>query len=304
MQTFIDLFIQTLIKVGATFLHNWPFLVFSILVSVLLKLYIDPKQISAFLLRHRGAGVVGATAVAVTTPLCSCGTTAIILGMMSSMMPWAPIVAFMVASPLTSPEELIYSAGLFGWPFAWTFFGASIVLGLVGGAAAALLEKRGWLANQSRFVEPQMAAAEASMDAGSAAVQNLSKGKVLASESSACACGQPAQAQARVNAIPTRRILAAVGEARSEAAVSNLGAASVWALSPALAGSSTGGCSSCDTNSSDTPISTSSVCGCGSESSAGSSNRTSASLTDCLVLFRIRRFDLCGEYSLHRFSPE
>jgi uncharacterized membrane protein YraQ (UPF0718 family) len=76
--------------------------------------------------------------------------------MMAGMMPWAPIVAFMVASPLTSPEELFYSAGIFGWPFALTFFGASIVLGLAGGVAAALLDRAGWLRGQARMaaVEP------------------------------------------------------------------------------------------------------------------------------------------------------
>jgi len=65
--------------------------------------------------------VLASTAVAVATPLCSCGTTAVVLGMMAGSISWAPIVAFMVASPLTSPEGLIYSAGLFGWPFAWAF---------------------------------------------------------------------------------------------------------------------------------------------------------------------------------------
>ena len=44
----------------------------------------------------------------------------------------------MVASPLTSPEELFYSAGLFGWPFAIAFFVSSILLGLVGGIFSAL----------------------------------------------------------------------------------------------------------------------------------------------------------------------
>jgi hypothetical protein len=77
--------------------------------------------------------------------------------MMASRMPWAPIVVFMVASPLTSPEGLVYSAGLFGWPFALVFFLASIVLGLAGGGVAMLLESRGWLANQARYAEPQPA---------------------------------------------------------------------------------------------------------------------------------------------------
>ena len=89
--------------------------------------------------------------VAVATPLCSCGTIAVVLGMMASSMPWAPVVAFMAASPLTSPEELILSAGIFGWPFALAFFASSITVGLGAGWAAHLLERRGWLAGQARF---------------------------------------------------------------------------------------------------------------------------------------------------------
>ena len=151
MEAITNIIAQSLLKVVTSFVHNWPFLVVSIVISVLLKLYLDSDKVAKFLLRHQRAGVLGATAMAVTTPLCSCGTTAIILGMMASMLPWAPIVAFMVASPLTSPEELVYSAGLFGWPFAWAFFISSILLGLMGGLAAAFMEKRGWLANQARM---------------------------------------------------------------------------------------------------------------------------------------------------------
>jgi uncharacterized membrane protein YraQ (UPF0718 family) len=99
--------------------------------------------------------VLISTGVAVATPFCSCGTTAVILGMMASTIPWAPIVAFMVASPLTSPEELFYSAGLFGWNFAIAFFVASIVLGLMGGAIASFAETRGWLKNQNRMAAPK-----------------------------------------------------------------------------------------------------------------------------------------------------
>ena len=151
MDFLANLLTDTLLKVLTTFQHNWPFLLVSILIAVLLKLYIDPAKVSAFLLRHRNAGVIGATAAAVGTPLCSCGTTAILLGMMAGSLPWAPIIAFMVASPLTSPGELIYSAGLFGWPFAIAFFAASIVLGLVGGLAGGILENRGWLKGQARY---------------------------------------------------------------------------------------------------------------------------------------------------------
>jgi uncharacterized protein len=94
-------------------------------------LHASDERVGVFLRRHRRDSVLAATAAAVTTPLCSCGTTAVVLGMLAGSMPWAPIVAFMVASPLTSPQELSYSAGLFGWRFASAFFTASVALGLL-----------------------------------------------------------------------------------------------------------------------------------------------------------------------------
>ncbi|MGE5252094.1 MAG: permease [Bacteroidota bacterium] len=151
MQFIIDLLVKTLGQVWSTFAADWPFLVASALVAAALKVYMDQERVSAFLQRHRNEGVLIATGAAVTTPLCSCGTTAVILGMMAGSLPWAPIVAFMVSSPLTSPEELVFSAGLFGWTFAAAFFISSILLGLIGGGAAYLLESRGWLKGQARF---------------------------------------------------------------------------------------------------------------------------------------------------------
>jgi uncharacterized membrane protein YraQ (UPF0718 family) len=150
----VQLILTALGQVWTTFLHNWYFLLFSVIIASLLKLYLNADRVSVFLKKYSQAGVAGSTLVAVTTPLCSCGTTAVILGMMAGAMPWAPIVAFMVASPLTSPQELVYSAGLFGWKFAWAFFIASILLGILGGIVAAFAEARGWLAGQSRWQQP------------------------------------------------------------------------------------------------------------------------------------------------------
>ncbi|MDP1545094.1 MAG: permease [Anaerolineales bacterium] len=151
MDSLIELFTKTTLQVWHTLSANWIFLLASAVIAAALKLYVNQDRVGAFLQRNRKAGVLIATGAAVTTPLCSCGTTAIILGMMAGNMPWAPIIAFMVSSPLTSPQELIFSVGLFGWNFALAFFLASILLGLAGGAFAHILEARGWLANQARF---------------------------------------------------------------------------------------------------------------------------------------------------------
>jgi uncharacterized protein len=151
----IALLQYSLSKVLETFSHNWILLLLSIVISVGLKLYVDQDAIAGFLRRNTRNSVLISTGVAVGTPFCSCGTTAVVLGMMASTVPWAPIVAFLVASPLTSPQELFYSAGLFGWPFAIAFFVSSILLGLVGGAIASFAEARGWLANQALMAQPK-----------------------------------------------------------------------------------------------------------------------------------------------------
>jgi uncharacterized membrane protein YraQ (UPF0718 family) len=174
MESLVSLVISSIQQVWLSLQHNWPFLVLSVFIATALKLFVDTEKISAFLGRHRRAGVIAATGAAVGTPLCSCGTTAVVLGMMASTMPWAPIVAFMVASPLTSPQEFVYSAGLFGWPFALAFFAASIVLGLAGGWIAAWFERRGWLANQTRFAKPTTAACACSTETTAPASRSLS----------------------------------------------------------------------------------------------------------------------------------
>jgi uncharacterized membrane protein YraQ (UPF0718 family) len=151
----IPLLQDTFSKVVATFSYNWYLLLLSIVISAALKLYIDQEAIARFLRHNTKNSVLISTGIAVGTPFCSCGTTAVVLGMMASTVPWAPIVAFLVSSPLTSPQELFYSAGIFGWPFAIAFFVASILLGLAGGAIASFAEARGWLVNQARMAQPQ-----------------------------------------------------------------------------------------------------------------------------------------------------
>ncbi len=180
-------------KVIETFSHNWPLLLISILVSAALKLYVNQDAIARFLRRNTRNSVLISTGVAVATPFCSCGTTAVVLGMMASTIPWAPIIAFMVASPLTSPEELFYSAGLFGWPFAIAFFVASIILGLLGGAIATFAEGRGWLVNQARMGIPSEPGLSLGV-MGAPGPMELPIAAQPAAESSSCGCSGNQQA--------------------------------------------------------------------------------------------------------------
>jgi uncharacterized membrane protein YraQ (UPF0718 family) len=182
----LSLLQYTMSKVMETFAHNWWLLLISILISAALKLYVDQDAVARFLRRNTKNSVLISTGIAVATPFCSCGTTAVVLGMMASTIPWAPIIAFMVASPLTSPQELFYSAGLFGWNFAIAFFAASILLGLAGGVIASMAEARGWLTNQARMAPQSPAPRSANLPA--AAVLTLPVLAQPVAASGACDC--------------------------------------------------------------------------------------------------------------------
>jgi uncharacterized membrane protein YraQ (UPF0718 family) len=188
-----SLLLASLAKAWASFLANWIYLAIAILSGVLLQRAFDPQKLAGWFKAHRGSGILGATLFAVATPFCSCGTMAVVLGMLTSVMPWAPIVAFIVASPLSSPEGIFLGAGLFGWEFAIVYFAASIVLGLLGGEAARRLEEAGWLKNQARFINPEVRAA-------------ANGSRLNPAPARACACGgepAPAPAACGCSAAPT-----------------------------------------------------------------------------------------------------
>jgi uncharacterized membrane protein YraQ (UPF0718 family) len=148
----MEIVLKALDQVWETVREIWPYLLLSVLMAAAMRCYIDLQHISRWLQKYRAASVFASTSVAVSTPLCSCGGgLAIALSMMAASLPWGPLVAFLIASPLTSPDEVFYSAGLFGWPFALTYFVAAVSAGITGGFLAHLLERNGWLANQVRF---------------------------------------------------------------------------------------------------------------------------------------------------------
>jgi len=169
--------------VVTSFLHNWPFLFLGVLTAAALKVYVGTDRVASLLRRRTDVAVAGSVAAAVATPFCSCGTTAVVISMLATAVPWAPIVAFMVASPLSSPDSLVYSAGLFGWPFAIYFFVASIFLGIAGGIVAHVAEQAGLLEGQARFAERAAAAG----DGGSALETGLASDPAIAS-GPGCGC--------------------------------------------------------------------------------------------------------------------
>ncbi|HEY5652251.1 MAG TPA: permease [Acidimicrobiia bacterium] len=176
----MELFERVLFDVIGTIQRVWPFLAVSIIAAASISVYVGTDRVSRLMSRRSLVATTGAVALATLTPFCSCGTTAVLVGMLAASSPWAPIVAFMVASPLTSPSELFFSAGLFGWSFALVFFIGTIALGFAAGGLAHLLDRSGWLQDQARIsasepdpTDAPRAAVGASFGPGAAAAAEL-----------------------------------------------------------------------------------------------------------------------------------
>ena len=146
-------------QVWETFRAIWPYLLASVFISAAMRRYVSAERVNRWLQKYHRTSIIAATGVAISTPLCSCGGgIAVALSMIAVSIPWGPLVAFITASPLTSPDELFYSAGLFGWPFAATYLAAAATAGITGGVLAHHFERKGWLANQARSI-PKSASA-------------------------------------------------------------------------------------------------------------------------------------------------
>lgn len=121
---------------------DWYILLIGIFLAVGINVYVDTEKLKRFLERKAGLSVPGAVAFGAFTPLCACGTMAVLISMFVSAMPWGPVMAFLISSPLTSPSEFMFETAFFGSQFAIAMAVASVILGISAGFLAHLLEMR------------------------------------------------------------------------------------------------------------------------------------------------------------------
>lgn len=132
--------------------HNWLPLTLAIMTAALMKVFVDTEKLKKMLLKRTKVSILASVAFGAFTPLCSCGTMAVIIGLLTTSLPWGPIMAFLTSSPLMSPDGFIMLAGVIGFRFAVAMAVASIVIGLGSGFITHVIQKRTtFLDNQTRF---------------------------------------------------------------------------------------------------------------------------------------------------------
>ena len=150
----LNLLSETIQYVAATLIHNAPVLILGILVAAAIKVYVDPEKLRNALMKKASVSITGSVVFGAFTPFCACGTMAVIVSMLTTALPWGPIMAFLTSSPLMSPDEFILYSGIVGIKFAVALTAASLIIGIGSGYVTHLIDKNtSFLKGQGRFTD-------------------------------------------------------------------------------------------------------------------------------------------------------
>ena len=123
-------------------INDWHIILMGILIATSMKVFVNPESLKGKLLQHSKIAVPLSVGLGALTPLCACGTMAVVISLFLTKLPWGPVMAFLISSPLASPSEFLFEGSFMGWRFAISMLIASIVIGLFAGYLATLLEKK------------------------------------------------------------------------------------------------------------------------------------------------------------------
>jgi uncharacterized membrane protein YraQ (UPF0718 family) len=152
MNSIFQLVMDTVVYVAGTLIHNAPILILGIVVAAALSVYVDADKFRQVLMSKSIVSIPATVAFGAFTPFCACGTMAVVVAMLTTALPWGPIMAFLTSSPLMGPDDFIFISGIISVKFAVALTIASLVIGLGAGFATQYIEKRThFLDGQARF---------------------------------------------------------------------------------------------------------------------------------------------------------
>ncbi len=146
MEAFINylpkIIADTITAVFVSLNHNWIPLSLAILTAALMKVYVNAEKLKLALLKKPKVSILASVTFGAFTPLCACGTMAVVIGLLTTTLPWGPIMAFLTSSPLMSPDTFIMIAGVINFKFAIALTIASLIIGFGSGGLAHLIDSK------------------------------------------------------------------------------------------------------------------------------------------------------------------
>ncbi len=130
----------------------WYFVLIGALLSTLAWRFLPRGQVGRVLSR-RGSILVAAV-LALVSPLCTFAAIPVVGSLLAAGAPAAPLVAFLVASPLMNPALFVFTAGVLGWEMALARVLTAFSLGIVAGLGTQMAMRRGLLDFSGLALDP------------------------------------------------------------------------------------------------------------------------------------------------------
>ncbi|MBI9108063.1 MAG: SO_0444 family Cu/Zn efflux transporter [Spirochaetales bacterium] len=150
---YIKLFFTEAVKL---FFEMAPYIMLGILIAGVLHVFLSKD----FVARHVGgnnlSSVFKAALFGVPLPLCSCGVVPTAVYLKNSGASKAAVTSFLISTPQTGVDSIAATYGMLGPVFAFFKAAAALIMGMAGGMADFLLEKRDKTSTPAAAVKPSI----------------------------------------------------------------------------------------------------------------------------------------------------
>jgi len=142
--------LETTLFVAENLLYMAPIVAIAVMASGLVRATGSDAYFNKLFEGRLHAMILTAAAFGAVAPICGIGVLPLIAGLLATGIPVAPVMAFWLASPVTSPEMFLITVGTLGWEIAVGKTVIALLIGIGGGYAMALVERAGLIAQPLR----------------------------------------------------------------------------------------------------------------------------------------------------------
>ncbi len=146
---------QVLSAAVRMFLHLWYYLAFGIIIGSVISVYLPRRKLSSLARESGFKGILIAALAGAISPLGSYAVIPIFTVMLSTGMPKAIVMTFLVSSPLINPVIFILTWTVISPAMALARLLSAILLGMVCGVAVDFLSKGGFFEDKARQGAPE-----------------------------------------------------------------------------------------------------------------------------------------------------
>ena len=132
------------------FTSKFHILFIGLFLAALCSTFLDPVKLKEKISNKTNSSILGSVTLGTFSPLCACGTMAITISLMTTVLPWGAIMAFLTSSPIMGPEEFAIVTGVVSVRFAIALTISSLMIGILTGYGTH------WISKNTRFLDHQM----------------------------------------------------------------------------------------------------------------------------------------------------